>query len=237
MLAGRRQSLCGRLREVSRMRSMCRSLVVLSAAVFLCACLAYGQDQDAPSLGDAARQNRLQKQQKDAQAKDAPTKSAATGSPTKDVQDQDNEAQSKDAPSKDAADKSTPKTPHVITNDEIPEHTGAGAPSTSGYQNPGVQYPSNSGSAEAAGEQWKSAIQGQKNAISSLQGQINSLQDSIKFAPGNCVSGCVQWNERQRQKQEQVESMKSQLEQMQKQLEDMQEACRKQGFGSSVYDP
>jgi len=70
-----------------------------------------------------------------------------------------------------------------------------------------------------------------------LQSQIDSLSDSIKFAPANCVSGCVQWNERQRQKQDQVDSMKLQLADMQKHLEDMQEACRQQGFGSSVYDP
>jgi hypothetical protein len=31
--------------------------------------------------------------------------------------------------------------------------------------------------------------------------------------------------------------MKAQLEEAQKQLEDMQEAARKEGFGSSVYDP
>ena len=31
--------------------------------------------------------------------------------------------------------------------------------------------------------------------------------------------------------------MKMQLEDQQKRLDDMQEACRKQGYGSSVYDP
>ena len=34
-----------------------------------------------------------------------------------------------------------------------------------------------------------------------------------------------------------IEAMKSQLEQMRKDLEDVQEMARKQGFGSSVYDP
>jgi hypothetical protein len=47
----------------------------------------------------------------------------------------------------------------------------------------------------------------------------------------------VQWNERQQQKQQQVEVMKSQLEDQQKKLEDMQDSARQQGYGSSVYDP
>jgi TolA-binding protein len=86
-------------------------------------------------------------------------------------------------------------------------------------------------------EQWKSQIQAQKNAISSLQSHMNILNESIRYAGGNCISGCVQWNERQKQKQDQVESMKVQLEELQKRLEEMQDAARKQGFGSSVYDP
>ena len=47
----------------------------------------------------------------------------------------------------------------------------------------------------------------------------------------------IQWNEQQLRKQEQLESMKAQLEQQQKSLEEFQDAARKQGFGSSVYDP
>jgi hypothetical protein len=47
----------------------------------------------------------------------------------------------------------------------------------------------------------------------------------------------VQRNERQTAKETQIEVLKSQLAQLQKNLEEMQEACRKQGFGNSVYDP
>jgi hypothetical protein len=66
---------------------------------------------------------------------------------------------------------------------------------------------------------------------------MNLLNDSIQYASGNCVSNCVQWNERQKQKQDQVESMKGQLEEQQKHLEELQDEARKQGYGSSVYDP
>jgi predicted double-glycine peptidase len=80
-------------------------------------------------------------------------------------------------------------------------------------------------------------IQGQKTAIASMQREIASLSESIHYAGGNCVANCVQWNERQQQKQQQLESMQAQLEQQQKRLEDLQEVARKKGFGSSVYDP
>ena len=41
----------------------------------------------------------------------------------------------------------------------------------------------------------------------------------------------------QQQKQQEVDTMKAQCEEQQKALEEMQEAARKEGFGSSVYDP
>jgi hypothetical protein len=47
----------------------------------------------------------------------------------------------------------------------------------------------------------------------------------------------VGWNERQREKQQRAERMQAQLEDQKKRLDDMQESARKQGYGSSVYDP
>ena len=94
-----------------------------------------------------------------------------------------------------------------------------------------------SGDHQAKGENWKSQILNQKNAIAALQQDIKSIGDSIHFAGGNCVANCAQWNERQQQKQQEVDTMKSQLEEQQKALEEMQESARKEGFGSSVYDP
>ena len=67
--------------------------------------------------------------------------------------------------------------------------------------------------------------------------KIESVSDSIHYAGANCVANCESWNEHQKQKQDQVEAMKSQLADQQKKLEDMQESARKQGFGSSVYEP
>jgi chromosome segregation ATPase len=189
--------------------------------------------QDSPSLGDIARQSRLQKQQKDAQAKDAsPQNGSAAQTSNKDAQGQD--------AATDGTTKATPasKTTHVITNDEIPEHVGptaAAAPASQAEDEP--EATANSGNRDARADQWKNQIQSTKSSIASMEREIASLNESIHYAGGNCVAHCEQWNERQKEKQDRVETMKAQLEEQKKRLEDMQEAARKQGFGSSVYDP
>ena len=202
------------------MQKMRRILVVLSAGAFMCTLAAYGQD--SPSLGEVARQVRLQKQQKD-QA----TKTAATQKPsTKDAQSKDGSAGPQPA-----------KENKVITNEEIPEHVGptrttSGAPKLSE-----TDTPENDGDQKLSAEDWKAQIQSQKNYIASLESDIKTLNDSIQYAGANCVANCVEWNERQKQKQDQVESLKIQLEEQKKHLGELQDAVRKQGYGSSVYEP
>jgi len=185
-----------------------RVFALFAASAYLCVLLANGQDSQ--SLADAARKARLQKQQKDAQAKDS---SAST-----------NDAQ-------------PAKTPRVITNDEIPEYVGSTlTPRTPQSQGPAYAPPIY-GARKTPADQWKSQILAQKNAIGSLQREIASLSGSIRF-PVNCLPNtCAQRTERQLEKEDRVEIMKQQLEQQQKRLEELQDSARKQGFGSSVYDP
>jgi hypothetical protein len=213
------------------MRTRC-ALTFLAVSAFLGASLGYAQDSQ--SLGDVARQSRQQKQQKDSQAKDS---SAQNPAQSKDQQSKD--GQSKDASATDAAakDAPAPKTSHVITNDEIPEHVGRTVTSSRDSQTYEPDTPATASNREARAEQWQSQIQNQKSAIVNLRQEIANLNDSVHYAGGNCVANCVQWNERQKEKQDRVETMKAQLEEQQKRLEDMQESARKQGFGSSVYDP
>lgn len=203
------------------MRRALRSFVLPSAGALLVAVLAHAQD--AQSLGDVARQARLQKQQRDAQAqsKDAEGKDAST-----------KDAQGKDV-TKNALRSKPPK--KVITNDEIPEHVGPTRAANTAQ--PQTYYPQPSYGNSQAAEQWKSQILQMKTYIASMQIEITNLEQSVHYSGGNCGSACVQWNERQRQKQDQVEVMKQQLEQQEKRLEQMQERARRQGFGSSVYDP
>jgi len=176
----------------------CRLLLLLTAVTSLAIATAYAQD--APSLGDLARQQRQQKEQ------------------------------SKTASGKDA------KPSKVITNEEIHEHA-AGASAVVASSGEATPLPASADGAKQPADQWKSQILAQKNQIATLQSQIDELNESIHFAPANCVENCVAWNEQQKEKQEQVERMQAQLEDQKKHLDEMQESARKQGYGSSVYDP
>lgn len=131
------------------------------------------------------------------------------------------------------------KTPKVFTNADLPSHsddTDHSDSSVSGYTSK-APLPVPSGGAKQGSEHLRSEIQAQKSQIAEMQRQIDEVNGSIRFAPGNCVRGCENWNERQQRKQQQVEQMRAQLEEHKRQLEEMQESARKQGFGSSVYDP
>lgn len=209
------------------------SLILIAASALLCP-VSFTQDhQDQqpaaqgeaqrpapqPSLGDIARQLKLKKQQKEAQLK------------AKDAANQ--EAQSSEATSPAAP----PKTAHLVTNDEVPERASVTPVSTRSASSGTPDSQDSAGDHQAKGENWKSQILAQKKAISELQQDIKNIGNSIHYAGGNCIANCAQWNEKQQQKQQEVDTMKAQLEEAQKQLEEMQESARKEGFGSSVYDP
>jgi len=132
------------------------------------------------------------------------------------------------------------KTRKVFTNADLPAHSN-----DSDSDGP-VPVPSDTGKAplpvpsaglKQGSEQLRSQIQAQKSEITELQRQIDEVNGSIRFAPGNCVRGCENWNEHQQQKQQQVQQMQVQLQEQKQRLDEMQESARKQGFGSSVYDP
>ncbi len=176
--------------------------VLQAVLILLLGCFAVcASAQDEPSLGDAARQARQQK----------------------------NEA----AQSRTAAESQSPK---VITNEEIPEQAEENA-TAAGRENSREKIKSASGPGKLSAEQWKARILAQKNRVTAQQVQIQKLNDSIRFAWVTCERGCVQWNERQVQKQQEVERMKAQLEGQKQLLYDMQESARKQGYGNSVYEP
>lgn len=182
--------------------------ILFLVAVAICTSLL--RAQDSQSLGDAARQARLQKHEKDAKAKDAPT-------PT-------NTAQPATPPKK------------VVTNEDIPEHVGSTLTSPGHTDSAVPVYNPSGGPRKLNGEQWRTLIQAQKSALVSMQRQIDRLSESLQH-PETCIAGCTQRNERQREKEVQLDAMKAQLEQRQKMLEELQDAARKQGFGSAVYDP
>lgn len=132
------------------------------------------------------------------------------------------------------------KPARVITDQELPEHTVAPTASMTGSSGSSASSSTGEKSSESgklSAESWRTQIQEQKNQIAALHHDIDELNNSIQFAPGNCVENCVQWNEHQKEKQQEVERMRGQLDDLEKHLGDMQEQARKQGYGSSVYDP
>jgi predicted RNase H-like nuclease (RuvC/YqgF family) len=132
----------------------------------------------------------------------------------------------------------TSKASRVITNQDIASPGIADPQAPEEKADPGETTPTSPSTAsKQSADYWSSQISTQKAQIASLQAQIKQLNDSIRFAPANCRGNCVEWNERQRQKQEEVERMQAQLEEQKKQLEELQESARKQGYGSAVYDP
>lgn len=222
-------------------------ILFLLAALILGPVLVYGQDDVSPSLGDVARQARIAKQQKDAQAGAAPIQDSS-GAATTGSKDFPSQRAAGTAQSKAQVSAATPMPPakspqsskpakRVITNEDMgATHTVTG--STEASETSSAQPETfEKVNAKNPPEYWTNQIAAQKSSIASLQSNIDQLSASIQYAPGNCVEGCAEWNQRQQEKQQQVDNMKAQLEQLQKQLEETQESARKQGYGSSVYDP
>ena len=146
--------------------------------------------------------------------------------------------QKQDKDSQTSKDVNNTKAPRVITEEQISSHSASASVDASAPNDAKLADSSFSAAAgKQSAESWKSQIQAQKDAINTLEAQISKLNDSIQFAPANCVSGCVQWNERQQQKQQEVERMRSQLDTLKQHLQELQEGARQQGYGSSVYDP
>jgi hypothetical protein len=126
-------------------------------------------------------------------------------------------------------------TPKVITNEDIPSHAQAEEPPSTRPEH--EDAPPASDADRKPAEYWKSRILGQKELVQSLQSSIDQLNGSVHFAPSNCVRNCVEWNLRQKQKQQEAARLESQLARARKNLDSLQEAARRQGFGNSVYDP
>lgn len=130
--------------------------------------------------------------------------------------------------------------PKVITNEDIPSHdTLADSSRDTADSSPHHSYggpPSHEGYKKSP-QQWRSEIQGQKNAIASLQRHMDELNASVHYVEANRYWNGVQHNERQLQKQEEVQRMQQLLDQEKRRLEEMQEGARHDGYGNAVYDP
>lgn len=184
----------------------------LAAVMSLCS--GPGLAQDAQSLGDAARQARQQKQQQ------------ANPNPDTASTDPQNTAPA-------ANDPQTPKPSHVITNDEIPEHS-ARVPSTAQKRPSGAATATKE--VKRPPEYWKAQVEQLKNSMASLERRIDVLNGALHAVLTNSDDQPV-WNLREKEKERQLAELQAQMSELQRRLEETQEAARRQGYGSSVYDP
>jgi hypothetical protein len=171
--------------------------------------------QDAQSLGDVARQARQQKQQQTISNPDTSSTDPQNTAPN-------------------AKDSQTPKAANVITNDEIPERTPR-VPSNV-QKRPSASTTAASKEVKRPPEYWKAQVQQLKNSMASLQRRVDILNGSLHAVLTNSDDQPV-WNLREKEKERQLSELQAQMSDLQRRLEDTQEAARRQGYGSSVYDP
>lgn len=138
--------------------------------------------------------------------------------------------------SKAANDKDKPK---VFTNENIPhsaDDSSASAPeSESTASAPSAEDAAES--KEARGEKWKNAIREQKDAIARAQADLDKYSASIHFVEANRYSNGAQYNQYQAKRQEEAQRYQKRIDEAKQKLQDLQDKCRREGFGSSVYDP
>ncbi len=198
------------------------------------------------SLGDYARQLRLKKQQHEAQLQQA--KENKEKQDAQEKQTPAPETQSADVKPAQPADvvpkpqmaaatavEQRPTVPaepqpnpqpksQIVTTAAVPARATVTTASVHQTISPAPQ--SQPVPSEAQVRAWKAEIQQQKSLVASLQKDILDLNNSIHLAGGNCIANCDQWNDRQKRKQQDLETLKAQLQEQQSILAEMLEAER-----------
>jgi len=125
----------------------------------------------------------------------------------------------------------------VITDEDLPDRAADASDSTAGAGDKGKSSSSTPAGGKKTAEQWKSQIQSQKAKVAAMQSEVDKLSGSVHYVEANRYWNGVQYNQAQQKKQQEAERLQKQLDEQKKALSDMQEACRRAGFGSSVYEP
>ncbi len=137
--------------------------------------------------------------------------------------------------------KGTKAKPKVITNENLPSHTDDSSANpqeaTKDIPPAATQSGDSAVDKEARGEELKTAIRSQKEAIARAQAQLDKFNASIHYVVANEYTNGVQYNQYQAKKQEEAQRYQEQLNEAKQKLQDMQESARREGFGSAVYDP
>jgi len=124
----------------------------------------------------------------------------------------------------------------VITNEEIPESPNP-TQATVEAEARAESGTSSGAAAPQTAREWRSAILMQKDRVETMQAHINKVNASIHFVDANAYVNAAEYNLYQIKKQQEVKHMQTELDEEQKKLVQLQEAARKEGMGTSVYEP
>jgi len=136
--------------------------------------------------------------------------------------------------------KNANQTHKVVTDEDMPDHPSSDSDKTadaSANTSSDAATHSSTNDKLQTGEEWKSVIGQQKQAIAEMQSQLDKLNASIHYVEANRYSNGVEYNQHQAQKQKEADREQAQLDEQKKRLSEMQEKARSQGFSSTVYDP
>jgi predicted RNase H-like nuclease (RuvC/YqgF family) len=89
----------------------------------------------------------------------------------------------------------------------------------------------------AKAAQMKAQIKTQENTIAELQSRIFRLKSTIRYADSSLFYNAAAYNERQDDKQHEVERLQEKLEGEKTKLQQLQDNAKRAGFGNAVYEP
>jgi len=130
--------------------------------------------------------------------------------------------------------------PKMYTNDDISagggSHAEPAATPTHGKTTDDAANKAKEDKFKQKATQVSQQIRQQKRVVRDLELQIDQLRSEMQPA-GTVTANTVQYNQRQRNVQNQIERLQQKLGGERQKLEAMQESARKEGYGTAVYDP
>jgi len=158
-----------------------------------------------------------------------------------DFGEQVNRAQQQDAPAQPTA-----STKKVYTNEDMPKASSSSATDdakarkaeiTSQVLSDGSAATKKTKGRDSV-EQLKAKIRKQQELIAALQQAIKEIEPRIGFVQNNrnIYTNAPEYNAAQKERQLELQHMKSQLEDAKSTLTDLQEEARQAGFGNALYE-
>jgi len=126
--------------------------------------------------------------------------------------------------------------PKVYTNADLPEHSAPSPPPAASSEEHAPAMPATSAGPNQPHERMRAQIEARRSQLATIQARIDQMRESSRSAP-NCARGCVGWNQRQQERQEQIQRMQARVDEEKRRLDEMEARARQPGRGGSPFDP